>query len=125
MKKKNFVTMIMGTIGGILFAIGMCMCLIAEWEAFSQGVVVAVIGLVVLLAMLIVRRKMEGKKAIDIHLSGRAIAAVALGVVGALTFGIGMCMTMVWQGLMIWGILVGCIGIGLLLCLIPVCKGIQ
>ncbi|MGN1116155.1 MAG: hypothetical protein ACI4TH_06290 [Candidatus Ornithomonoglobus sp.] len=125
MKKKNFVTLIMGTIGGILFAIGMCMCLIAEWEAFSQGVVVAVIGLVVLLAMLIVRRKMEGKKAIDIHLSGRAIAAVVLGVVGALTLGIGMCMTMVWQGLMIWGILVGCIGIGLLLCLIPVCKGIQ
>ncbi|MGN0183092.1 MAG: hypothetical protein ACI4DP_11910 [Candidatus Ornithomonoglobus sp.] len=125
MKKKNFVTMIMGTIGGILFAIGMCMCLIAEWEAFSQGVVVAVIGLVVLLAMLIVRRKMEGKKAIDIHLSGRAIGAVALGVVGALTLGIGMCMTMVWQGLMIWGILVGCIGIVLLLCLIPLCKGIE
>ena len=27
MKKKNFVSMIMSTIGGILFAIGMCMCL--------------------------------------------------------------------------------------------------
>lgn len=30
MKKKNFVSMIMGTIGGILFAIGMCMCLLPE-----------------------------------------------------------------------------------------------
>ena len=28
MKKKNFVSMIMGIVGGIPFAIGMCMCLI-------------------------------------------------------------------------------------------------
>ena len=125
MKKKNFVTMIMGTIGGILFAIGMCMCLIAEWGAFSQGVVVSVIGLVVLLAMLIVRRKMEGKKAISIKLSGKTIGATLLGIIGALTLGVGMCMTMVWTNLMIWGVIVGCVGIVLLLCLIPLCKGIK
>lgn len=124
MKKKNFVTMIMGTIGGILFAIGMCMCLIAEWGAFSQGVIVSIIGLVVLLAMLIVRRKMEGKS-IAIKLSGKAIGATLLGIVGALTLGVGMCMTMVWTNLIIWGILIGCIGIVLLLCLIPLCKGIK
>ena len=124
MKKKNFVSMVMGTIGGILFAIGMCMCLIAEWNAFSKGVIVAVIGLVILLAMLIVRRKMEGKS-IAIKLSGKVIGATLLGVVGALTLGIGMCMTMVWVDLMIWGILVGCIGILLLLCLIPLCMGIK
>ena len=124
MKKKNFVTMIMGTIGGILFAIGMCMCLIAEWGAFSQGVIVSIIGLVVLLAMLIVRRKMEGKS-IAIKLSGKAIGATLLGLVGALTLGVGMCMTMVWTNLIIWGILIGCIGIVLLLCLIPLCKGIK
>ena len=124
MKKKNFVTMIMGTIGGILFAIGMCMCLIAKWGAFSQGVIVSIIGLVVLLAMLIVRRKMEGKS-IAIKLSGKAIGATLLGIVGALTLGVGMCMTMVWTNLIIWGILIGCIGIVLLLCLIPLCKGIK
>lgn len=33
MKKKNFVSMIMGTVGGILFAIGMCMCLLPQWNA--------------------------------------------------------------------------------------------
>ena len=124
MKKKNFVTMIMGTIGGILFAIGMCMCLIAEWGAFSQGVIVSIIGLVVLLAMLIVRRKMEGKS-IAIKLSGKAIGATLLGIIGALTLGVGMCMTMVWTDLMLWGIVVGCVGIVLLLCLIPLCKGIK
>lgn len=124
MKKKNFVTMIMGTIGGILFAIGMCMCLIAEWGAFSQGVVVSIVGLVILLVMLLVRRKMEGKS-IAIKLSGKAIGVTLLGIVGALTLGVGMCMTMVWTDLMLWGIIIGCVGIVLLLCLIPLCKGIK
>jgi len=43
----------------------------------------------------------------------------------ALTLGVGMCMVMVWEGLMIWGIVVGLIGIVLLLCLIPVCVGLK
>lgn len=66
MQKKNFVSLILGTIGGILFAIGMCMCLLPEWGAFTQGVVIAVIGAVVLLILLLVRRKMEGKPAIHL-----------------------------------------------------------
>lgn len=37
MKKKNFVTLILSTIGGILFALGMCMCLIPEWGTFTPG----------------------------------------------------------------------------------------
>lgn len=28
MKKKNFVSLVMGTVGGILFALGMCMCML-------------------------------------------------------------------------------------------------
>ena len=123
MKKENFVTLILGTVGGILFAIGMCMCLLPEWNAFTQGVVVAAIGLVVLLVMLIVRRRMEGKPAIQI--TGKAVATVALSIVGALVLGVGMCMTMVWEGLMIPGIIVGVIGIILLLCLIPLCRGLK
>lgn len=122
MKKKNFVSMILGTAGGILFAIGMCMCLLSEWNAFNQGVVISAVGVVVLLAMLIVRRKMEGKPAI--HLSGKAIGSVLLGIVGALGLGVGMCMTMVWD-MLIPGILVGIVGILLLLCLIPLVKGLQ
>ena len=122
MQKKNFVSLILGTIGGILFAIGMCMCLLPEWGAFTQGVVIAVIGAVVLLILLLVRRKMEGKPAI--HLSGKAVGSVLLGVVGALALGIGMCMVMVWN-IMIPGILVGIIGIVLLICLIPLVKGFK
>ena len=122
MKKKNFVSMIMSTIGGILFAIGMCMCLLPQWNAFTQGVVIGIVGAVVLLAMLIVRRRMEGKPAI--RLNGKAIGTMLLGIAGALAFGTGMCMVMVWE-LLVPAIFAGLAGMVLLLCLIPICKGIK
>ena len=122
MKKKNFVSLVMGTVGGILFALGMCMCMLPQWNAFTQGVVVSAVGAVVLLAMLVVRRKMEGKPAV--RLNGKAVATVLLGVVGAMVLGVGMCMVMVWNMLM-WGIVVGIAGIVLLICLIPLCRGLQ
>lgn len=57
MTKKNFITLLLSTVGGILFALGMCMAMIPEWNTFTQGVVVGCIGLVVLIIMLLVRRK--------------------------------------------------------------------
>ena len=122
MKKSNFVAMILGTIGGILFALGMCMALIPEWNAFNQGVVLGVIGAVVLLIMVLVWRKMENKS--PVKLSGKMIGTVLLGIVGALTFGVGMCMTMVWSN-MVLSIVIGLVGIVLLLCLIPLTKGLN
>lgn len=122
MKKKNFVSMIMGTVGGILFAIGMCMCLLPQWNAFNQGIVMGAAGAVILLAMLIVRRRMEGKPAVK--LSGKAVGTILFGIVGALALGVGMCMVMVWN-MLIQGILVGLVGIVLLLCLIPIVKGLE
>ena len=38
MKKSSFVAMILGTSGGILVALGMCMALIPEWNAFKPGI---------------------------------------------------------------------------------------
>ena len=122
MKKSNFVAMILGTIGGILFALGMCMALIPEWNAFNQGVVMGVIGAVVLLIMVMVWRKMENKE--PIHVSGKTIGTVLLGIAGALLLGVGMCLTMVWSN-MILGIVIGIVGIVVLLCLIPLTKGLQ
>ena len=122
MKKQNFVTMIMGTVGGILFALGMCMGLLPEWDALTEGVVIGAIGLVVLLAMMIVRRKMTGKPAIK--LNGKAVGTVALGVVGALVFGVSLCMVMVWE-MIILGVAVGIVGVVLLMCLIPIRKGLK
>ena len=67
------------------------MFLLPEWNAFQPGVAMAAIGIVVLLAMLIVRRKMEGKPAVK--LNAKTIGTVALEIVGALALGVGMCMT--------------------------------
>ena len=122
MKKKNFVTLIMSTVGGLLFALGMCMGLIPEWNTFWQGIVIGVVGAVILLAMVFVRRKMEGKPMIV--LNGKAIGTTLLGVLGAIVFGVGMCMVMVWD-MLFWGIIVGIVGIVLLLCLMPVIKGLK
>ena len=122
MQKKNFVSMLLGTVGGILFAIGMCMCLLPEWGVFTQGIIIGAVGADVLFDMLIVRRKMAGKPAV--RFNGKAVGSVLLGVIGALVLGVGMCMVMIWS-MMIPGILVGIVGIILLLCLIPLVKGLK
>lgn len=122
MKKSTFVAMILGTIGGILFALGMCMALIPEWNAFRQGVIMGVVGAAVLLTMALIWRKMENKA--PVRLSGKTIGAVLIGIVGALLFGVGMCLTMVWSH-MAMGIVIGIAGIVVLLCLIPFIKGLK
>ncbi len=122
MKKSSFVAMILGTVGGILFALGMCIALIPEWNAFNQGIIMGVMGLVVLLVMVLVWRKMEKKS--PSHLSAKTIGITLLGIAGALVLGVGMCLTMVWSN-MIVGIVVGLVGIILLLCLIPLTKGLK
>lgn len=122
MTKKNFTSMILGTIGGVLFAIGMCMTMLPEWNAFNQGIGIGAVGAVVLLIMLLVRRKMEGKPMIRLSLKTVGIALLALA--GALALGVGMCMTMIWN-MLVFGIIVGLVGIVLLLALIPLCKGLK
>ncbi len=122
MKKRDLITMFLCVPGAGLFALGMCMCLLPEWGAFPQGVVIAAVGAAVLLILLIVRRKLEGKPAV--HLSGKAIGSALFGIVGALAFSIGMCMVMIWN-MMISGILVGIAGILLLICLVPLVRGLK
>lgn len=123
MKKKNFVSMILGMIGMILFALGMCMAMLPQWNAFRQGIILGCVGLLVLLIMLLVRRKMEGKPMIEINI--KTMGTAFLAIIGALVLGVGMCMTMVWDGMMIQGIVVGMIGIVVLMSLFPLCKGLE
>lgn len=122
MKKKDFVTLVLSTIGGILFALGMCMALLPQWSAMTKGIVIGVIGLAVLLIMVLVRRKMDGKPMIVIN--GKTITITLLGVIGALVLGVGMCMVMIWNNL-VQGIIVGIVGIVLLLCLAPAIRGLR
>lgn len=122
MKKSSFVAMLMGTISGVLFALGMCMALIPEWEAFQQGVIFGGVGLLLGLITLIVWRKMEHKE--PIQFSGKTILTIVVGVAGALALGVGMCFSMVWDKMVI-GIVIGMVGIVVLLSLIPLVKGIK
>jgi len=122
MKKSNFVAMILGTIGGLLGAIGMCMCLLPEWNAFTPGVVMGCIGLVILLITVIVWRKMENKS--PIKLNGKTVMTVIGSIIGSLLLGVGMCLIMVWNN-MVFGIIVGIVGIVMLISIIPIVRGIK
>ena len=122
MKKSSFVAMLLGTISGVLFALGMCMALIPEWDAFQPGIIFGCIGLVLGLITIVIWRKMEHKQPIQI--SGKTILTIIVGVIGALALGVGMCFCMVWDKMVI-GIIIGLIGIIVLLSLIPLVKGIK
>ncbi len=122
MKKSNFFAMILGTIGMVFFALGMCMALIEEWGMFRQGIVAGVVGLVILLITLLVWRRMEGKE--PIKLSGKTVGTVVLAIFGALLLGVGMCFSMVFEK-MVLGVVIGLVGIVALLMLIPLTKGLK
>lgn len=122
MKKSSFVAMILGTVSGILFALGMCMALIKEWNTFTSGIVLGLIGLVLGVITFFIWRKVENKK--PIKLSGKTLATTLIGIVGALVLGVGMCLTMVWQNMAL-GVIVGIVGIIILLSLIPIIKGVK
>ena len=122
MKKTTFITIVLTTISVVFFALGMCMTLIPRWNAFKQGIVFGAIGLVLGLVTIIVYRKMTKK--VPIKISGRMILTVIVGILGTLIFGCGMCITMVWNN-MVLGIILGLVGIIILLMLIPLVKGIE
>ncbi|MFV0353104.1 MAG: hypothetical protein ACK5JF_12485 [Oscillospiraceae bacterium] len=59
--------------------------------------------------------KLEQLRRLDKSAQNRGTAvAIAVGVVGTLLLGIGMCCTMVWTGLFIPGVIIGVLGIGVL-----------
>lgn len=122
MKKSNFVTLVLGTISGMLFAIGMCMALLPEWNVFEEGVIFGVIGIVLGLITIIVHRKIEHKKTIKLNI--RMIVLLVFGIFCALVFGVGMCFCMVWNSIA-KGTIIGLTGIVLMISLIPIAKGIK
>ena len=56
--------------------------------------------------------KMEQLRRLDRSASKKGtVVSVTLGVIGCMLLGVGMCCTMVWDGLMVIGIIVGLVGI--------------
>lgn len=122
MKKSSFVALVLGTVSGMLFALGMCMALLPEWNAFRPGVVMGGVGIVLGIITLAIWRKMTGKE--PIKLNSKMVFFVVVGILGTLLLGVGMCFCMVWSK-MVLGIIIGMVGIVVLLSLIPLTKGLK
>lgn len=122
MKKSSFVAWLMGTVSGVLFALGMCMALLAEWDAFREGVIFGAAGMIFGIVTVLVWCKMENKKLPK--MSGKNILRTLYGILSVLVLGVGLCMCLVWQKI-VWGTLVGLAGIIMLMCLVPMIKGIK
>lgn len=122
MKKSNFVALVLGTVSGVLFALGMCMVLLPEWNAFNEGILFGTAGLVLALITVLVWRKMEHKKPLKLDL--KTVLAMLLTVAGLMLLGVGMCFCILYQNIVL-GTLIGLAGIVALLSLIPFVKGIK
>ena len=123
MKRKDFLFLLLTTVAGLMFALGMCMCLVPEWNLFKPGVVVTGLGLLALMVVALAAWIRAGKPVARINwaLTGK----IAYGVVSALVLGAGMSMILVFDNLLLPGMIVGVVGIVMLLCLIPLCKGLK
>mgnify|MGYP003298561908 FL=1 len=119
MKKETLLQIILGTIGGLIFAIGMCMCLIPEWNLFTVGVVVGIVGFIILLCIIPVYRKVHPKKVNDKNIDWGLVLTWVIGLVGSLIMGFGMSKIMVDSPdkmNMIIGMITGVVG--LLICVL-------
>ena len=113
MKKETLLEIILGTIGGLVFAIGMCMCLLPEWNIFTPGVITTAIGFVILLCIIPVYRKDHPRKPYG-PINWGLVLTWVIGVVGSLIMGFGMSKVMVGEASrmdMLVGIITGVVGL--------------
>lgn len=115
MKKETLLEIILGTIGGLVFAIGMCMCLLPEWNMFKTGVITTIIGFIILLCIIPVYKSSHPKKARgNKQVNWGIVMTWIAGVVGSLIMGFGMSKIMVGNASttdMIVGLIIGVIGL--------------
>lgn len=121
MTKKHFMYLVLTVAAGLCFSLGMCMCLLPQWQAFKPGVVVTALGIILLLAIGITGWIQAGKPVA--HVNWQMVGKVLYCVGSMLVLGTGMAMIMAFEGLMIPGILVGIVGIVLALGIIPIFNG--
>ena len=119
MKKETLLEIVLGTIGGLIFAIGMCMCLIPEWNLFKAGIVVSIIGFIILLFIIPIYRKEHPKKNKNKKTDIGLVLTWTIGIVGSLIMGFGMSKVMIDSPEKI-DIIIGMITgiIGLLICVL-------
>ncbi len=90
MEKKTLIKIILGTAGGLIFSLGLCCCLIPEWNLFTFGVGMATSGGVLLAILLIYRLATREWKPRTEPLNVGAVVAWAIGIAATLLMGFGM-----------------------------------
>ena len=118
MKRDTLLSIILGTIGGLIFSVGMCMCLVTEWNMFTPGVIVTIIGFIILLCIIPIYRKDHPKKERG-PINWGLVITWTVGVIGSLILGVGMSLIMVGEATktdMIIGMITGVVG--LLVCVL-------
>ena len=81
MEKKNFITLVLGIVSGLVFALGMCMCLLPEWNMFNVGVGCTAVGLVAIIATVIAYRKMSGAAPVQVNM--KMVGKVVYGIISS------------------------------------------
>ena len=122
MKKSRFIALLTGTVSLVLFSLGLCMCLLPQWDSFREGVILGGVGLLFGLLTLIVWCKTEHVKLPKMNRTH--VFRTIYTVTAILILGLGMSLCLVWQQF-VWGTLVGLLGILLLFALIPMIKGLK
>lgn len=94
MERKTLIKIVLGTIGGLVFALGMCCCLLPEWNLFGFGVGMAIAGGVLLIALLIYNLLTRERKPRTEPINWRAAIAWMAGIAATLLMGFGMSKVM-------------------------------
>lgn len=118
MKKETLITIIISTIGGLVFALGMCMVLLPELNMFKSGIIVGIVGLLILLSLIPITRKNKPKKEKK-QINYGLVITIITGIIGSLIMGFGMSKVMIENPLkedIIIGLITGIIG--LLICIL-------
>lgn len=49
--KANDTTLVLGIVSTLVLALGMCMCMVEQWYAFTRGIIAGIVGITLLLGL--------------------------------------------------------------------------
>ena len=80
MQKSSLVALIMGTVSGVLFALGMCMCLV--WEQIVWGTLIGLLGIIMLIALIPMIKGINGTELFAKRITGVLLVVLSFCIVG-------------------------------------------
>lgn len=122
MKKSCFIKLLVCVVLGLLFSIGLCMCLLPQWNLFVSGVILTSIGFVGLISIGVISFIKNRKN--NIKINWKIIGKILYIILSVLVLGLGMSFVLVLN-MFVLGIIVGILGIIMLLFIIPMFIGFK